>query len=68
MAKPAAATSVYRKRAIFYNARGLAVERQLLATNPVDQVRWTAPDVAESVDRRVVTSPKQVRALLDAVR
>jgi integrase len=66
--KPAAATSVYRKRAVFYNALGLAVERRLLATNPIDQVQWTAPDVAESVDRRVVASPKQVRALLDAVR
>jgi integrase len=29
---------------------------------------WTAPDVAEAVDRRVVASPEQVRALLDAVR
>ncbi len=66
--KPAAATSVYRKRAVFYNALGLAVERRLLPTNPVDLVQWTAPDVAESVDRRVVASPKQVRALLDAVR
>ncbi|HEX4100040.1 MAG TPA: tyrosine-type recombinase/integrase [Pseudonocardiaceae bacterium] len=65
--KPAAATSVYRKRAVFYNALGLAVERRLLATNPIDQVQWTAPDVAESVDRRVVASPKQVRALLDTV-
>jgi hypothetical protein len=30
-------------------------------------VQWTAPDVAEAVDRRVVASPEQVRALLDAV-
>ncbi len=66
--KPAAATSVYRKRAVFYNALGLAVERRLLLNNPVDQVQWTAPDVAEAVDRRVVASPAQVRALLDAVR
>ena len=66
--KPAAATSVYRKRAVFYNALGLAVERRLLLNNPVDQVQWTAPDVAEAVDRRVVASPAQVCALLDAVR
>jgi integrase len=66
--KPAAATSVYRKRAVFYNALGLAVERRLLPSNPVDLVQWTAPDVAETVDRRVVASPEQVRALLDAVR
>jgi hypothetical protein len=64
--KPAAATSVYRKRAVFYNALGLAVERRLLLSNPVDLVQWTAPDVAESVDRRVVASPNQVRTLLDA--
>jgi integrase len=66
--KPAAATSVYRKRAVFYNALGLTVERRLLATNPIDHVQWTAPNVAESVDRRVVASPAQVRTLLDAVR
>lgn len=65
--KPAAATSVYRKRAVFYNALGLAVERRLLPSNPVDLVQWTAPDVAEAVDRRVVTSPEQVRTLLGAV-
>jgi len=66
--KPAAATGIYRKRAVFYNALGLAVERRLLPSNPVDLVQWTAPDVAETVDRRVVASPEQVRALLDAVR
>ena len=32
--KPAAATSVYRKRAVFYNALGLAVERRLLLSEP----------------------------------
>jgi hypothetical protein len=54
--KPAAATSLYRKRAAFYNGLGLAVERRLLSSNPVDRVKWTAPDVAETVDRRVVAS------------
>ncbi|MGH2395255.1 MAG: tyrosine-type recombinase/integrase, partial [Candidatus Limnocylindria bacterium] len=66
--KPAAATSVYRKRAVFYNTLGLAVERRLLPSNPVNQVQWTAPDVADAVDRRVVASPEQVRSLLSAVR
>ena len=42
--------------------------RRLLLNNPVDLVQWTAPDVAEAVDRRVVASPEEVRALLDAVR
>jgi integrase len=66
--RPAAATTIYRKRAVFYNALGLAVERRLLPTNPIDQVQWSAPEVAQAVDRRVVAGPGQVRALLDAVR
>ena len=65
---PAAATTVYRKRAVFYNALGYAVERGLLPTNPIDQVQWSAPEVAETVDRRVVASPRQVGQLLAAVR
>lgn len=65
---PAAATMVYRKRAVFYNALGYAVEQGFLPTNPIDQVQWSAPEVAETIDRRVVASPKQVRELLDAVR
>jgi hypothetical protein len=65
--RPAAATTVYRKRAVFYNALGLAVERRLLPSDPIDQVQWSAPEVAQAVDRRVVASPEQVRALLDAV-
>jgi integrase len=66
--RPAAATTVYRKRAVFYNALGLAVERRLLPANPIDQVQWSAPEVAQAVDRRVVAGPNQVWALLDAVR
>lgn len=53
---------------MFYNALDLAVERRLLPANPVDQVQWSAPDVAEAVDRRVVASPEQVAALLATVR
>jgi integrase len=66
--QPAAATTMYRKRAVFYNALGYAVERQLLPTNPIDQVQWSAPEVAETVDRRVVAGPDQVKQLLAAVR
>ena len=61
---PAAATTIYRKRAVFYNALGYAVERKLLPTNPIDQVQWSAPEVAESVHRRVVASPAQVKQIL----
>jgi hypothetical protein len=49
---PAAATTMYRKRAVFYNALGYAVERKVLPTNPIDQIQWSAPEVAETVDRR----------------
>jgi integrase len=66
--KPAAATTLRRKRAVFYNALGYAVEVGLLGANPVDRIQWKAPEVAETVDRRVVVSPPQARALLAGVR
>jgi integrase len=66
--KPAAATTTRRKRAVFANALGFAVERELLGANPMDKVQWKAAEVARSVDRRVVANPTQVRILLDAVR
>jgi hypothetical protein len=46
-----------RKRSVFYNALGYAVEQGHLAANPVDRIQWTTPAVAQSVDRRVVVSP-----------
>jgi integrase len=66
--KPAAPTTTYRKRAVIYNALGYAVELELLPANPIDRVQWKAPEVADTVDRRVVASPDQVRRLLTAVR
>ncbi|MEV4499167.1 tyrosine-type recombinase/integrase [Micromonospora arborensis] len=66
--KPAAASTVQRKRATFYNVLGYAVELELIDSNPVDRVQWTAPEVAQSIDRRVVANPAQVAALLEAVR
>lgn len=65
--KPAAATTVQRKRTIFYNAIGHAVELGLLPSNPIDRLQWTAPEVAQAIDRRVVANPTQVAAVLDAV-
>jgi len=66
--KPAAGSTQRRKRSVFYNALGYAVERGHLASNPVDRIQWTTPAVAQSVDRRVVVSPAQARELLGAVR
>jgi integrase len=66
--KAAAGSTQRRKRSVFYNALGYAIEQGHLASNPVDRVQWTAPAVAQSVDRRVVVSPAQARSLLAAVR
>lgn len=65
--KAAAATTIARKRAVFYGALNYAVELGLLGANPVDNVAWKAPEVAAEVDRRVVAGPRQVRDLLAAV-
>ena len=65
---PAAASTQRRKRAVFYNAVGYAVELRLLASNPIDRIQWKTPAVAQTLDRRVVAGPAQARALLAAVR
>jgi integrase len=65
--KPAAGSTQRRKRSVFYNVLGYAVELGLLGSNPVDRIQWTAPAVAASVDRRVVVSPAQAGTLLTAV-
>ena len=66
--KAAAGSTQRRKRSVFYNALGYAVEQGHLPSNPVDRIQWTTPAVAQSVDRRVVVSPAQARNLLAAVR
>lgn len=64
----AAATVVNRKRAVLFNAIEYAVERGYLQANPVHSVKWKAPKVAHTVDRRSVVNPVQARSLLNAVR
>jgi integrase len=66
--KPAAGSTQRRKRSVFYNALGYAVEQGHLPVNPVDRIQWTTPAVAQTVDRRVVVGPAQARNLLAAVR
>jgi len=66
--QPAAATTQRRKRSVLHNLAGYAVEQGHLTVNPVSQLKWKAPAVAEAVDRRVVISPAQARGLLAAVR
>ncbi|MEV7624275.1 site-specific integrase [Actinoplanes sp. NPDC089786] len=63
----AAAKTIARKRAIFYNALGYAVELGLITDNPLDRITWKAPMTTESIDRRVVVDRERARTLLTAV-
>ncbi|WP_421109744.1 tyrosine-type recombinase/integrase [Streptomyces sp. NEAU-S77] len=65
--KAAAASVVRRKRAIFHNALGFAVEARRLDVNPLPQVQWAIPNPVEQVDPGAVVNPRQARRLLDAV-
>lgn len=66
--RPAAPSTVSRKRAILFNAVEYAVERGHLAGNPLTSMKWRAPKLAEAVDPRVVINHGQARALFSAVR
>lgn len=66
-AKPAAPSTIARKRATLHSVLEYAVELELFPTNPLKRVRWKAPIPTDVVDRRVVVNPTQARALLDAV-
>lgn len=65
--KPAAPSTIARKRATLHSVLEYAVELELFPTNPLKRVRWKAPIPTDVVDRRVVVNPTQARALLDAV-
>ncbi len=53
----------------FRSAKGyLYLELGLLKSNPVPALKWTAPKTVNTVDRRSVANPVQVRTLLAAVR
>ena len=64
---PAAATTITRKRAVFHNALGYAVELGLLPANPADTVQWHAPKAAVALSPQTVASPAQVQAILAQV-
>jgi integrase len=63
----AGATTIARKRSVFANVLGYAIELEELTANPLDRLKWKPPKVSEVVDRRVVVNPRQARALLIAV-
>jgi hypothetical protein len=65
---PAAATTIARKRAVFFNALELAVERGLLTVNPLTQIRWKTPKAPEAIDPSCVVNPEQaVRDALNGI-
>ncbi|WP_432090549.1 tyrosine-type recombinase/integrase [Streptomyces sp. NRRL F-5630] len=68
--RPAAAKTALRKRACLSDVLGMAVEQQAFTVpvNPLTTVKWSAPKTAEQVDPESVANPRQVRALLAAVR
>lgn len=65
--RPAASSTVTRKRATLNNALEYAVEVGHLADNPLRRIRMPLPRSDDAVDRRVVVNPAQARSLLGAV-
>ena len=65
--KQAAATTISRKRAVFYGALRYAVELRLLPGHPMDHVQWVTPKSDDEVDRRSVINPRQAVDLLGVV-
>lgn len=65
--RPAAPSTIARKRATLHSVLEYAVELELFPMNPLKRVRWKAPIPTDVVDRRVVVNPSQARALLHAV-
>ncbi|WP_042401503.1 tyrosine-type recombinase/integrase [Streptacidiphilus carbonis] len=64
----AAPSTTRRKRAIFHNAVGFALEAGHLTGNPLHRIQWKIPDVIEVVEPEVAVNPEQAAALLRAVR
>jgi integrase len=65
--KAAAANTVKRKRAVFFNSLEYAVESKLLGTNRIPEVKWKAPKDVKAIDKRVVVNPRQAKRLLEEV-
>ncbi|MER6946527.1 tyrosine-type recombinase/integrase [Nonomuraea sp. NPDC000554] len=64
---PAGANTVRRKRAVLRHLLEHAVEQKVFGTNPLNEIKWTAPKAVTVVDPRTVVNPTQARQLLDAV-
>ncbi|WP_329315655.1 tyrosine-type recombinase/integrase [Streptomyces sp. NBC_01262] len=66
--KAAAPNTIRRRRAVLSNCLRLAVEKELLPSNPLSRVHWEIPKAVEELDERSVATPAQASALLKAVR
>ncbi|MFG6195122.1 tyrosine-type recombinase/integrase [Nonomuraea sp. JJY05] len=64
---PAGANTVRRKRAILHHLLEHAVEQKVFSSNPLDEIKWTAPKAVTVIDPRTVVNPTQARQLLDAI-
>ncbi|WP_239676254.1 tyrosine-type recombinase/integrase [Natronosporangium hydrolyticum] len=63
----AGATTVARRRAVFFGYLQYGVELGYFTSNPLQRFTWQPPAKDEAVDRRVVVNHDQARALLTAV-
>ncbi|WP_149825960.1 tyrosine-type recombinase/integrase [Streptomyces tailanensis] len=67
--KTSAGSVIARKRAIFHQALGYAVDAEMLAENPMHALQWKAPEkVDEEVDPECVPDPELAERLLASVR
>nr|MDT0518456.1 site-specific integrase [Streptomyces sp. DSM 41633] len=67
--KTSAGSVITRKRAIFHQALGYAVDAELLAENPLHSLQWSAPErVDEQLDPTCVPGPQLAEQLLAGVR
>jgi integrase len=62
--KPAAGSSVRRKRSVLYNALEYAAVRGIIDNNPIRSVESTPVKTIRAIDKRCVINPAQARELL----
>jgi integrase len=62
------ATTIARKRGVFFNILEYAVELEILPANPIPKLKWKPPKTSQTVDPRVVVNQDQAHALLEAVK
>lgn len=66
--KTSAASVIHRKRAVFHQALGFAVEADLLSENPLPALKWKPPErIEEELDPECVPDPELAQSLLESV-